>query len=479
METVAPMILEQANREDAQRLIWIQQAWTAYTGQLTKPLKVAPTGPDDNIRINYCRSVVDKSVSFLFGKEVDIDANEGTSIQSADNGSAENPTDRLLDAIWQANKQHLTLHRLAVNGSVCGMAAIKIVPGTPYPRFIVLDPATVTVALDPEDWEHILEWCIQWTAINPRTQKPVIYRQLFTLSENEAYWTMLNQQSSPDNKMWFNTSAPEVWPYPWAPIVACQNLPAPNEWWGISDLTEDIVEMQNGINMLMSDASRILRIHAHPTTWGTGFKGGDLKRNIDGVLSLPPGATLQNLEMVSDLQALDTILTRIKDAFWCTTRTPEIATGNVANIGQISGVALEILYQPLIEKTNTKRLLYGHLIEELSQHALELAGGPKNAEITIHWPDILPIDDLQTAQTSLIYEQLGVSQQTILSRLGFDPEEEKAHREEESASAGENALQQFDQYGLPTSGTPPQAGQQMMPAGGIPPVGTQPGNPNA
>ena len=54
--------------------------------------------------------------------------------------------------------------------------------------------------------------------------------------------------------------------------------------------------------------------------------------------------------------------------------------------GQISGIALQILFQPITQKTESKRVLYGDMLIELCQHVLELAGFDPDIDITIHWP---------------------------------------------------------------------------------------------
>ena len=48
----------------------------------------------------------------------------------------------------------------------------------------------------------------------------------------------------------------------------------------------------------------------------------------------------------------------------------EVSVGKVDNIGALSGVALEILYQPLMELTYVKQMTYGPLLEEVNRRAL-------------------------------------------------------------------------------------------------------------
>jgi hypothetical protein len=55
--------------------------------------------------------------------------------------------------------------------------------------------------------------------------------------------------------------------------------------------------------------------------------------------------------------------------------------------------------------------------------------------IDLRWQDLLPTDDLQAAQTALLWRQMGVSRSTLLQTGGFDPVAEM------EKSAQEDALQ--------------------------------------
>ena len=92
-------------------------------------------------------------------------------------------------------------------------------------------------------------------------------------------------------------------------------------------------------------------------------------------------------------------------------------------------MALQLLFQPLIEKTTHKQRLYGCLIREVTRAALVVAGkidieDYEGFKIGIHWQNLLPVDDLAAAQTALLFKQLGVSNTTLLQKLGFDPDDE-------------------------------------------------------
>jgi len=428
---VALNLYELAAAEEIARANRIAHRWRIYHGQHPKPLRVRPGQTDDNVIVNFARVIVDKGVSFLFGQDVRFELDETT----------ETEAERWLEACWTANRKMTTLQKLALNGAIAGHAFIKIVPQQPYPRLIVLDPATVSVTWEPDDIEQVVAYRIQYPAIDPQTGKPIAVRQL--IARDGTQWRISDQRST-ENGAW-QTVSETTWPYPWPPIVDCQNLPCPNEYWGISDLEDDLLALNSAINFVLSNLARIIRYHAHPKTWGRGFSASQLNIAVDETIVLPsPDAELRNLEMQSDLASSIQLYQHLREALHEVSRIPEVATGKLEGIGSLSGAALAILYQPLIEKTETKRRTYGDLLVELNRRLLALAGFGEDNRTVIHWPELIPGDPESEAKTLLLWQQLGVSQDTILQRLGLDPDLERQKREVGAADLGERMLAAFE-----------------------------------
>jgi hypothetical protein len=429
--------------EDAKRLEQIQAAWDAYYGRNQETLKPAKadkgrTSPD-NVVINYAQLVVDTGVYFLFGDDLHFE------MDGNDNANERTPDEQYLDAVWEANRKIALLQKLAINGSVAGHAWLKIIPPRPgemYPRLINLSPEYVHVMTDPHDIDVVVRYIVQYPAIDPYNGDRLVVRQVIERDPGGLTWLVRDQESRNDQQ--FRTLAESVWPWPWSPMVDCQNLPVSNEYYGRSDIEAHVLGLQRSVNFVASNMQRIIKYHAHPKTWGQGFRGDELKIAVDETIVLPGDASLQNLEMQSDLGSSLEMFARLKEALHQVTQTPEVATGKVDSIGNLSGLALKLLYGPLLSKTQVKRAQYGVMLSELHRRLLDMAGRDASQKTVWHWADALPSDPLAERQVALLDKQLGVSSDTLLQRLGFDPQAEREKRESDMTDMADTMLTAFD-----------------------------------
>jgi hypothetical protein len=224
-------------------------------------------------------------------------------------------------------------------------------------------------------------------------------------------------------------------------------LPSPNEYFGIADIEEDVLALNAAYNFTKSNTQRIIRFHAHPKTWGRGFTAKELNIGVDDTIILQsPTAELHNLEMQSDLSGSLEYAERLKRDLHETSRVPEVATGKLDSAAGLSGVALQILYQPLTQKTRAKRLTYGEMLIELNRRLLETAGFPPGL-CSILWGELRPTSALEERQVLLLDKQLGVSQDTLLHKAGYDPDAEREKRDSETTGVdlADQLLAGFDQ----------------------------------
>lgn len=434
--------------DEQQRLAQYALNWRYYNGDQKRHLKVKQGQPDDNVTMNLARLVVNKGAAFLFGKPVDFELEEGT----------DSPPEQYLDDVWQQNRRSTLLNKLATSGGVCGHAFVKIVPDGIRPRvarLVGLDPAYVRVAYSDDDIADVYRYRIQFVALG-RDGKAVNRRQDIE-RDDAGRWTITNWIArgggrwEPDGENW-----KPAWRWPWPPIVDCQNLVNPHEFYGLSDL-EDL-PLQDALNFTASNVLRILRYHAHPKTWGKGIGKTDIEVSADDVLLLRnEKGELHNLEMQSDLGSSLEYLRELRNAFLAGARVPRLDPAQV-NVGALSGFALKVLYGDLLEKTGVKRCTYGDLLQELNRRLCELGGFGPERVTALHWQDPLPEDE-QSEMTRDKFERDYelASLETVRARRGLDQEVESERIEAEAAASGNIGALLLRQFETQRAGGAPGA----------------------
>jgi len=410
----------------------IKRAWDAYYGQGTPLLDRAQDGEDDNVRLGLATTIVNKGVSLLLGTE-DLPLQ----IVGDDEGTA---LDRLNEG-WPVGQRSLALHQAAVNGGVSGQAVLRM-HRNPL-RVVVVDPATFEAEWDQDDIETVLEYRIQWTALGDLGE-PYARRTRFLPGDT---WLIVDERST-HGDVWDEIGR-EVWPFAWGPIFECQNLPAPNEYWGMADLEADVLDLIDAIDRVASRMARIIRLLGYPVPYITG-ESEDRVRMLDmraGRLLTVPNqeAKVGQLELKADLTASVTMFDRLRAALHEKARIPEVASGKLENAGSLSGVALKVLYGPAVELNGTKHLTYGPMFRTLVSRCLEVLGQGKEREVTIPWPPVVPHDDQAALSTDESELRMGiVSKRTVAERRGYDWQDEQERIDEEREAAAEAAAKAFN-----------------------------------
>jgi hypothetical protein len=454
MTKQTPQSLAQAPtpQADLDRKRLMKEAWKAYRGEFEPPLKIEKDQPDDSVICNFCGPIADKGASWLFGEPVKIEATDETSTD-------ESKIQDFLDGFWGDDDDKMALLAdIGLNGGVCGHPFVKLIPvqgQMKFPRIVVLDPLLVRIVTAPDDCSLVLAYIIEYPGPNDLQKRQIIARidpdglaGVAGEYDLDDSWTIANYQRTAQSKQWtLATPAPgqqnpETWAYPFPPIFACKNLPNPNESWGTPDLTPDIIAQNKSLNFSLSNLSRIIKYHGHPKTWAKGVGASQIDISVDGLIVLNSDqAQLGTLTPMENFAGILSFVANLMSNIDQQSRIPAVALGRqelLPKLGPISGVALSLMFQPLIEKTMQKRRSYGKMIREISRAALILAGllpvkSFEDYKIDLHWPPLLPADNLVAAQEAVILQGLGISQATILAGLGYDADDEAAKKANEAA----------------------------------------------
>ncbi len=437
---------------DAQRM---ERQDDAYRGKFKKPLrKTDASEPDHNVIDNRCEPIVSTGVDFLYGAELEFE------VSHAEDDTPDEEAEAYLDAVWDANVKMPLLAEYEINSAVFGHGFLKLIPDdpdtAPYPSLAVLDPRRVSVMTYPADVRKVMRYAFTFPDVDSETGATIERRQLTERDAQGRGWTIRDQVrrsgmgmspiaaafSAPGTRAQMDADAgwedegETPWPYPWSPIHDVKNMPEPNSFWGKSDLRLDLIHLNDVLNFNLSNINRIIYYHAHPVDVFFGIHPHELVREPGASPCFPNiNARVEHIEMSgAGLVSAQQFVEDIRESMDELSHVPSVAVGRLKNLpGVPSGVALKVANRPLMAQTMQKRALRGAMLTRLSQHILEL----KRAEwatrkITLHWPEMMPSDDYNEAQTAQIWQGIGVSADTLLQRGGFDPDVEREKKAEDA-----------------------------------------------
>jgi len=413
-------------RETVERIADVERRREYRKGEHKKPIKTA----DDVVVVNFIGLIVDRTVANLFGKEPKFDLP----------GESEDAVQVYIDDVWRANDKMKLLKTLALYGAESGTVYIKMLPdgavdkqGNIVPRLVALDPTTVKMDTLPEDADTVIRYTIAYGIKDPVTGKDKFVKQV--IEAQDGNWVIRDYISDSANK-WSLTNE-QVWEWDFAPILHAQNLPEPGSPYGRADITDDLIELQDRINFVSSNTAKIIKYHAHPKTWGRGnlSNSSKVQWGVDEmVMYADPNATIQNLEMQSDLGSSLNFMRYLRQALFDISRSVDLDS-MADKLGSLTNFGLRVLYQDAMSKIEEKRGLYGSLLVEVNRRLLMLAElGDDGGEVI--WADVLPVNEIERATAIRTDLELGlVSKQTASSKRGYVWEDEEERIADEATQA--------------------------------------------
>ena len=434
------------------RMVRLAELRDYYDGIHARQLKVKAGKFDDNLTINLCGLIVDKSVSALVGDPAD--GHGLTWTFPSESGDTEPKQITWLNEQWQANNREIFLHKNALIGAETGFPCVKLVPdgiGKSL-RLINLNPLLVTVQTDEQDSDTVTGYYIRY--IVTENDKQVVYREETTPGPTSAEdgtilplsWLVVTKKQV-SGKRWEIVSTVN-WLYPFPPILAWQNLPCTDSPYGHSDI-ESIIVIQDRYNFLVSNISKIIRLFAHPQRYAKNLTAqmvdGELAMGPDDMPSWQGEGEILQLPPVGELPGALLFLQSLRETVFALSR--EVDTLSLKDkVGQITNFALRILYKDMLEKLGTKRMLYGAAYQELNRRLLVL-GGFEPEICVINWPDALPVNEVEETASLKTDMELGlVSIQTVREARGYDNKQETDRIAEEKqgvTNVGGLLLQNF------------------------------------
>jgi hypothetical protein len=245
-------------------------------------------------------------------------------------------------------------------------------------------------------------------------------------------------------------------PYGFIPYIIFPNLRQPKQFWGLSDIP-DISETQRELNRALTQVSTILELSGNPITVLENIESAeDIAVQPGAVWEIPEKARAYLLDLLQGgginlhLGYIELLYRIMHD----TSESPKAAYGRTDR--DLSGIALEIELQPLLQKVRRKRLIRTTVYRKRSLMILRLLKIFTGVDLTrveprVSWGMVLPQDRARVVGNETALVQAGVhSRRRAMDELGVeDPEAElKIWLEEREA-----ILKQNQSYSVKVKGT--------------------------
>lgn len=412
-----------------------QRLWNFYEGYHWEDI---PDVDTPEITVNYCAAFVNKYVAFELGSGFTFTVHkdcESTVVTKDGRTLFE-----YLEDVWEDNNQMVFCTELGQMKSVTGEAWVQVryyAPGEiedpfdKYPhgrlRLLIQPTGVVFPEYDPHQRGVLTKLSIIYTYWDYENYGILRTKSRRVQKTFKQIWTkdkVLTQYGDREVIESINK-------YGFIPFIQVKNFILAGRNDGVSDLT-DIIPMNTEYNLKKSNVSEILDYHAAPVTLVYGAKIGNLEKGANKLWGgLPKDAKVQNLELNSDLGASNNYLSNLKTEMCEIGGIPETVLGGASAISNTSGVALQYMNLPLIERTRVKRQSTEDGLERLNEYiiVISLLEGliTKDQKIPLRdfvhtevsLPDTLPKDTLLELQQLQIELSLALeSRYGAMKRLG-------------------------------------------------------------
>jgi hypothetical protein len=435
--------------EEQERIERFRRNWNFYDGYHWEDI---PQGDEIELTFNYCRAFVDKFVSFEWARSFSIATHKNLADAAID---AEGRTlFEYLEDVWEDNRQYALGMEIGQMKSVTGEAWLQVAYYAPgeiddvygeYPggrvKIILHDSATIFAEYDPLDRDRLLSVRIAYEydrAVpkslfggGERTEK-TLFRQTWTAES-------VTTEDGDDVAEAEN-------PYGAIPFVLIRNVGRSGGNEGMSDI-DDVIPMNVEYNRKASNMSEIIDYHAAPVTIAYGVKIGNLEKGANKMWGgCPKDARIENLELRGDMASSMAYIQGLKKSMCEIGSIPETVLGGAQAVSNTSGVALQYVNGPLIQRTMAKRMYSTDGIEGVNRLILlisvregliyppeRIGARPREfywTEVTM--PDNLPKDELIELQKIQQEMQLGMeSRAGAMARMGRENVEDKIARIDE------------------------------------------------
>lgn len=322
---------------------------------------------------NFCESVVNRTVDFFMGRE------PFTFVAQGENGDMA----EYFNMIWEDSNKELLTMKLAKNMCTFGDAYVMVmIVNSELPRsewrfrLMSIDPMYCYPKWRSDGSQELESILIQFPWKNDSTSENLMYSMYITDEKFKVYHgeTLVKTEVNTFGKV---------------PVVHIPNEHVPGKNFGMSDL-EQVIPLNEEFNDHSFSVKKIIKYHAEPTTLIYGIRASALEKSANQIWSnLPMESKVENLELKADLKPIYNYLEQIENAIYRTSGVPKLAFEVDRGISNASGISLEIIFQPLIDKVRRKRIQFEAAAKRINH--LVLLGLRNIFEVST-----LSMDDIQS-----------------------------------------------------------------------------------
>ncbi len=416
-------IPSQLNRLDLERIKGYKELLDFYCGRQWEGRE---RRGERRLIFNYARVFVEKITSYLMtGINFAVDP-----VEDSDEARARaRKAVAALYKVYDENQLEQLDLETEIDCAVLGDACYKVIWDTTkkWVRVTAPDIQGVYAWCSGDDTSHV------WRVASRYRLAAEEAEILYGLKPKNKTATVVELWTDEDFELYLDNIPVEAKPNPYGfiPFVIYPNLREPKKFWGISDLPH-IMESQRELNRAMSQLSRILELSGNPIAVLENVEESeDIAIRPGAVWNIPEDAKAYLLDLLQGggvnlhINYIDLIYRALHDL----SESPRSAFGGIER--DLSGVALEIELQPLLQKVRRKRIIRTAAYNRRNEMILKLLEKYHGEDfgdnhLRVVWGPVLPKDMVRKVGNEQVLVQTGIhSRRTAMDEVGIkDPEHE-------------------------------------------------------
>lgn len=342
---------------NSRRLTNYSTFWKYYLGNHYNSTE---SSDESQVTINYCKAIINKLVNFTIFGGINF---------SCDKWSRKT-TLSIIDDVWENNNKKRLLYEISLMSSVTGDNFVEVGWDSENKKILItqLDSAICFPVYDEIDKRIMKKMVIKFKKASTGKSK----EKKNDSDDSDEYYI---KTITPDEIIIEDGGKSKVTepnPYGMINIVYWPNTPLPGSSFGLSDIY-DLIGLNDEFNEKVTNMSAIINYYESPIVVIYGAKKETLNTGST-FWSVPKDAKVEILSNTANLNASMDFIKVLKKGFHELSGVPARSLGGEeGGISNTSSIALHVEYQPLLEKLEIKRMMFGYGLEKINELILKIS----------------------------------------------------------------------------------------------------------